>query len=353
MNGGEIKLEGTIINTTSLDNELQSFQEIDKFIKVLKISNFNNETNNYNFGLVGNTIKPVSDLNNDGIISRIYAINSTAFYNYYESWNMKNWLSHGQIMELTNNTCFVSRGFQEIGYERDDNLQFFNSSQLMTIKGYANSIPAMITPESNNLVIIMDYETLLTLLTEYGTKFNIRYHLRCNEEAIDQIIEELVSIQETVGIENIDYMDANITTGVRIVFLRPMIIVFQLFIALWGITYLYGNMEEINHSTEARNLGIIAFVGNYRKTLRNFKILEGFLLFSTFLIIFGILYGLSYLILPFISTNRFQWIMISRDTWLNILFIVLAYPILLLIQGIAEYLKYRAIDLSIIYRHPE
>ncbi|HUT82553.1 MAG TPA: hypothetical protein VMZ29_15255 [Candidatus Bathyarchaeia archaeon] len=355
MNGGEIKFEGTAINTTSTENELQAIQEIEKFMKEVYIYNFINETDRYEFGLVGNIIKPVNDSNHEGFIRRIYAINSTAFYNYYESWNLQKWFSQGEVQELTSNTCFVSHKFQEIGYEKDDTLRFFNESQTLTIKGFATNIPALGSFEDNDLSLIMDYETLLTILTEYGgTGFKIRYHLRCDEEAITQIIEELRAIQETVGIEEIDYMDPNITIGVRIVFLRPIIIVLQLFIALMVITYLYGNMDELNQSAEAKNLGIIAFAGNYRKTLKNFKILEGFLLFSTFLIIFGILYGVSYFLLPFIgATDNYQFIMISRDTWLNLLLIVLAYPILLVMQGIAEYRKYRTIDLSIIYRHPE
>ncbi|MBN1328517.1 MAG: hypothetical protein JXA54_03490 [Candidatus Heimdallarchaeota archaeon] len=355
MNGGEIKLEGAYIDTTTLDPGLRAINEIDKFIKVLKIDRFVNETDSYPFGIVSNTIKPVNNLYTGPIVKRIYAINTTSYVDYYESWGMKKWISKGQIIDLNNNTCFVTQEFKTLGFDIGNNLNLFNGSSSMILKGFIKTLPAMVgTYNRNELIILMDYRLLLKLLTDNESGFIIRYHLRCDEEFIETVIEELILIKESSGIDSIDYMAPNVAANIRIVFLKPIIIVFQLFLIIWGVTYIYGNMDEVNQSIDAKNLGMIAFAGDYRKTLRNFKILEGFMLFFIFLINFGIIYGLSYIILPILgSIGTVQRIIVSGDTWLNITFLLISYPLLLIIQGIAEYLKYRTIDLSMIYRHPE
>jgi hypothetical protein len=70
--------------------------------------------------------------------------------------------------------------------------------------------------------------------------------------------------------------------------------------------------------------------------------------------IFGVIYGAINILLPFLSgSDPILRIMVTSDTWLNLTFILVAYPLLLLIQSIADYFKYQNIDLSVIYRHPE
>lgn len=354
MNGGEIDFNGANLDTAIIDQELEAIQEIEKYVKVIRFSNFVNETDRYILGVVGSTIKPVFGNYTGEKNINIYALNSSSFYDYYESWGMKNWVAPGQITELKNNTCFVNHGFEMIGFEKDDTLQLFNSSQPMQIKGYVNTLPGMGGFSSNFLTLIVDYELLLQLLMDYEAEYIIDYHLRCEEQFIDTVVEKLVPLLDSTGIDEIDYMDTTIATGVRIVFLKPIIVVFQLFIILWGAFYLYSNIDDINQSTEAKNLGIIAMIGNYRKPLRNFKMLEGVLQFSAFLMIFGVIYVFSSLLIPlFWGSDMTFRIMVTSDTWLNLAFLLIAYPLLLVIQGIAEYLKYRTIDLSVIYRHPE
>ncbi len=356
VNGGEIEIKGKNVDTNIVDQEIEAIQEITKYVKVLRFRRFINKTDNYPMGLVGNTIKPVFDNYTGGILERIYAINSSAFYDYFESWNMRNWISQGQITELKNYTCFISQKFKSIGFERDDTLQLFNSSHPIQIKGFIDTIylPGMGPFGEKYFSIIMDYQLLLQLVMFHENEYTNEYHLRCEEEHIETVVENLVPLLNSTKIDEINYMDTTITAGVRIVFLKPIIVASQLFIILWGAFFLYTNLDDKNQSTEAKNLGIIAMLGNHRKTLRNYKLFEGAVMVSVFLLIFGIIYGISSLFFPFFwGSETIKGILVSSDTWLNLTFLFVAYPLIILIQGSAEYFKYRTIDLSVIYRHPE
>ncbi|RLI67002.1 MAG: hypothetical protein DRO63_05615, partial [Candidatus Gerdarchaeota archaeon] len=93
---------------------------------------------------------------------------------------------------------------------------------------------------------------------------------------------------------------------------------------------------------------------NYRQILTRFKVAETIVFYAAFLVVFGLLYILTFSFL--LGTGliyAIKTIAVSKYTFFNQLFLLLFYPLLLIIQNAAEYLRFRKINLGQIYRFPE
>ncbi|MGC9778187.1 MAG: hypothetical protein HZR80_02985 [Candidatus Heimdallarchaeota archaeon] len=355
-NGGEVMLFGRPLNTTLMEDNLQAIPEILAYTKLIWTNGFGNSTDSYSFALSGNTIKIVDSSYEGERVQGIIGINITDYLDYYKSWSRSNWLSFGQLDDLSENTVFVSKKFLDVDLGFDDPINFLNNSLSFTIQGIIGIWPTIADTEErseNNFYVIMDYTQLKSLFDEINIEYYTKYHIHTQEKDIASTVEALLPMVPLLGIQEMEYINIAVFVGIRKVFLNPIIVVSQLFILMWIAIFLYSNIDDLNRSKEAQNLGLIAFATNFKKPLKNIKIFEGAALFSSFLLILGLVYGFAYVYELTFGYGIVNAIIISKDTIVNILFILLFYPFLLVIQGIAEYLNLRRINLSLIYRHPE
>ncbi len=357
--GGEIEFWAPATNTTIIDGNLETISEIVDYTKLIFFNQYFNGSEHYSYSLIENVITEVNSSYEGERIYYIIGINSTDYFNFYESWNMKNWLAEGQLNSLNGNNIFISQKIQRIGFGLEDTLKFMNESIPLTIKGVIDAWPSITDQygerSSRELMLIMDYELLQSILDAKDIDYNVRYKVHTTEKQIKSTAEELIPMLSSINsLDEMSYLDLDVFVGLRKIFLEPIVVVFQILILLWCALFAYTNFDNVNFSLEARNLGIIALAKDFREPLLRFKILEGFLLYGAFLFIFGLLYALSYgLLLGTGIAYGIKSIIISKYTIINLLFLLLFYPGLLLIQAIVEYFNLRRINLSLMYRHPE
>lgn len=351
--GGEIEFRSSPLNTTMIDQNLQSITEILDATKVISFNQFSNSSNHYAFALSNDKITVVNSSYQGERLSRIVGINSSDYLNFFNRWNKRRWLTQGQPAVLNSNQMYVSEKFREVGFDSGDSIKILNDSLSFTIQGILDDWPG-ISSFSPRFTVIMDYNSLKVILENLQFDYQITYKIHTSEKNINTTIEKIIPMMEQYGIDELEYLDYELFENIRIVFLRPIIVIVQMFLLIWISLFIYSNIENINQSSDAKNLGLLAFTGNFLKPLRNFKILEGFTLFSIFLLMLLMLYSVIYGFLFSVGViYEIKALIVSRYTWLNILFLVVAYPVLLTVQGIAEYYNLRRMNLSLIYRHPE
>jgi len=351
--GGEIEFQSSPWNATEINQNLQAIPEIIDYTEVISFNQFSNSSNYYDFALINDEITIVNSSYQGKRLSRIHGINGTDYFDFFSKWNKRGWLTQGRPSALTNNQIYVSEKFQELGFNSGDPLKMLNASLSFTIQGIIGDWPG-VSSYSQHLSIIMDYNSLKLILEELQFDYQVTYKIHTAEKNIKSIIETITPLMEQYGIEELRYLNYNLFKNIRIVFLRPIIVITQMLILIWLSLFVYSNIDNINQSSDAKNLGLLAFSKGYLKPLRNFKIFEGFILYSIFLLILLLLYVAVYGFFFGVGfVYELKALFISRYTWLNILFLIVAYPVLLTIQGIVEYFNLRRMNLSLVYRHPE
>lgn len=352
-NGGEIELSGSPMNATEISQNLQAIPEIIDFTEVIRFNQFSNSSNYYAFALINDEITVVDSSYQGERLSRIVGINSSDYFDFFSRWNKRGWLIQGQPSALANDQMYVSEKFQEVGFDSGDSLTMLNDSLSFTIQGIIDDWPG-VSSVFPRLTVIMDYNSLRLILEELQFDYQVTYKIHTTEKDIEWAIERIVPLMEQYGIDELEYLDYDVFKNIRIVFLKPIVVIVQMFILIWLGLFVYSNIDDINQSSDAKNLGLLAFSKGYLKPLRNFKIFEGSILYSIFLLMLLLLYSVIY---GFFFTVGFVYelkaLFVSRYTWFNILFLIVAYPVLLTIQGIVEYYNLRRMNLSLIYRHPE
>ena len=352
-NGGEIEFGISPLNVTMIDQNLLSISEILDSTKVISFNQFSNSSNYYAFALINDKITVVNSSYEGERLSRIVGINSSDYFEFFSRWSKRRWLTQGQPTVLINNQMYVSEKFQEEGFDSGGSIKILNDSLSFTIQGIMDDWPgvASIFPR---FIVIMDYNSLKVILETLQFDYQVTYKIHTTEKNINSTIEKIIPLMSQYDIDDLRYLNYELFENIRIVFLRPIIVIVQMFLLIWISLFIYSNIEDINQSSDAKNLGLLAFTGNFLKPLRNFKILEGFTLFSIFLLMLLLLYCVIYGFLFSVGAiYEIKALIVSRYTWFNILFLVVAYPVLLTIQGIVEYFNLRRLNLSLIYRHPE
>jgi len=351
--GGEIRFNSSPWNTTEINQNLQAIPEIIDYTEEISFNQFSNSSDYYAFALINDEITVVNSSYEGKRLSRIHGINGTDYFDFFSRWNKRKWLTQGQPSALNNNQIYVSEKFQELGFNSGDPLKMLNASLSFTIQGIIDYWPG-VSPYSQHLIIIMDYNSLKLILEELQFDYQVTYKIHTAEKNIKSIIETITPLMDQYGIDDLLYLNYDLFKNIRIVFLKPIIVITQMLILIWLSLFVYSNIDNINQSSDAKNLGLLAFSKGYLKPLRNFKIFEGFILFTIFLLILLSLYVAVYGFLFGVSFGyELKALFISRYTLFNILFLIVAYPVLLAIQGIVEYFNLRRMNLSLVYRHPE
>ena len=351
--GGEIRFKSSPWNTTEINQNLQAIPEIIDYTEEISFNQFSNSSNHYDFALINDEITVVNSSYEGKRLYGIHGINGTDYFDFFSRWNKRKWLNQGQPSALNNNQIYVSEKFQELGFNSGDSLKMLNASLSFTIQGIIGYWPG-VSSYSQHLTIIMDYNSLKLILEELQFDYQVTYKIHTAEKNIKSIIETITPLMEQYGIDDLRYLNYDLFKNIRIIFLKPIIVITQMLILIWLSLFAYSNIDNINQSSDAKNLGLLAFSKGYLKPLRNFKIFEGFILYTIFLMIllmlyvavYGFLFGVSFVF-------ELKALFISRYTWFNILFLIVAYPVLLTIQGIVEYFNLRRMNLSLVYRHPE
>ncbi|NHJ40762.1 MAG: hypothetical protein FK731_12085, partial [Asgard group archaeon] len=320
-NGGEIMFYGSPLNTSQVEDNLNNISEIISYTKILRINGFRNTTDYYSFALVGNTILIVDSNYTGDRVQRIIGINMTDYLDYYEHWSKSNWLSSGQLNDLSENNIFTSYKISDENLGLGDTLNFLNTSLSFTIQGIIGIWPTIVNMEGlgeKYFYVIMDYAQLKSLLNEREIEYYTQYHIHTKEEDIVSTFDALVPKVSILGIQELEYINIIVFKGIRKIYMNPIIVISQLFILLWIAIFIFSNIEDLNKSKIAQKLGLIAFTTNFRKPLKNYKIFEGFALFSSFLVLFGLVYGFSYIYEMTFGYGIYKAIIISKDTILNI-----------------------------------
>lgn len=353
LTGGEIEFRSSPVNVTEINQDLQAIPEIIDFTEVIRFNQFTNSSNNYAFALINDDITVVDSTYQGERLSRIVGINSTDYFDFFSRWNKRGWLTQGQPSVLANNQMYVSEKFQEVGFDSGDSLTMLNDSLSFTIQGIIDDWPG-VSSVFPRFTVIMDYNSLKLILEELQFDFQVVYKIHTTDKDVEWAIERIVPLMSKYGIEELNYLDYDLFKNIRIVFLKPIVVIVQMFILIWLSLFVFSNIDDINQSSDAKNLGLLAFSKGYLRPLRNFKILEGVTLYSIFLLILLLLYGVIYGFFFGVGiVYELKVLFVSRYTWFNILFLIVAYPVLLTIQGIVEYYNLRRMNLSLIYRHPE
>lgn len=355
--GGEIELQCSPLNTTEIELNLQNISEIIDYTKLANFYQFSNSTSSYDFALIDDEITIVNDTYEGDRIFCLTGINVTDYLQFFKDWNKRSWLTQGKPQVIAENQIYVSSKFQEIGFNQGDSINILNNSLSFSIEGFIDVWPGITYSSSDSLrrySVIMDHNLLVSILEDLQFDYSVYYKIHTSEKNINSTVEKIVPMISQLGVDEIYYLDPEVFSGIRHVFLRPIIVVVQLFILLWISLFIYSNIDGIYQNSDPKNLGVIAFNSDFQKPLKNYLLIEGFIIFSAFLILFGFLQGLSVIFLTgFGGFMGMKIMIISRYTLLNILFLLLSYPVLLLVQGLVEYFNLRRINLSLIYRHLE
>jgi hypothetical protein len=333
--GSEIIFDVPLDNSTTIESQLNTNQEIIDYTKTIKISS--NQS----------LFEPA--LVEDAYI-RYIGINYDDYLQYFDSWKKKNWLQEGVLVNNNENTTFITSKFKENNYEMNDILTLKDNSNI-TIKGIIDAWPTFTSPDGSTSNVfyglILDYTKLQSLLNLENIDYNIKYLVHTKKTHILSVVS---SISNFTFIDELSYIDPLVEEGITKVFFNPTIISFELLI-IFGISMtLYSNLEEINSGKEARDLGIIAINNSYGKPLILVKLMEVIINVIIFVIVFLILFSTFYVIFSLIMSN---YVMISRNTYLNLIIMTVIYIGIHLLQSLSEYLNYRRINLSLLYRHPE
>ena len=333
--GSEIVFDVPLDNSTTIETQLNANQEIIDYTKIIKISSKKS------------LFEPA--LVEDDYI-RYLGIIAEDYLQYFDTWTKKDWLREGILNDFNENTSFITRKFDNSGYNMNDVLTLADNTSL-TIKGILGAWPTFTSPDgsSSNAFygLILDYSKLQSLLNLENITYKIRYLIHTTN---DHILSVVSPISNFAFVDEFSYIDPFVEEGITKVFFNPIIISFELLI-IFGISMtLYSNLEEINRSKEARDLGIIAINNAYEKPLILVKLMELIINVGIYALVFLILFTTFFTIFSIISSSI---ILITRNTYLHLIIMSVIYIGIHLLQSLSEYLNYRRINLSLLYRHPE
>jgi hypothetical protein len=340
MQAGEINIyTNNLSNTTQVDTFLQNNSEIIDYTTILRAS-----------GNLSNDLLP------DFAYSNIYGINESDYFEFFKLWNKKNWLSEGQIENFDNESIFVSTKFKDVGYNLGDLVQLSNN-QTFTIRGYVNNWPGISDFISTEriFIVILDNQSLhiaLESLGEESYSFNFKVHV--SEENIIATVDYLLGhLNSMESFHELIALDPYVFEGIKIVFIFPIILLFEVLSILIVSLFIYTNLDDIHKSLEAKTLGLILMVTDFRKPMFWYKLLEFSIIIGFSLTFFLLIFTASALILPILADIPLSEIDFSSKTILYSIILFTLYPALLLLQNLFEYINIKRIKLHLLYRHPE
>ncbi|HUU78770.1 MAG TPA: hypothetical protein VMX55_10515 [candidate division Zixibacteria bacterium] len=285
----------------------------------------------------------------------LYGINLTDYQRFYSSWHNKNWLLDNITpVKLNNSNAYASKNFAELGYEFGDIITLSNN-QNVSIAGFLDQWIGITYP--NNFNLVFESQVLEKLLLDSNTSL-LEYQFRFNveEKDIESTVEYLLNhLGNTNNQFTLSYVPPEMIEGRKIVFLYPLIMTLEslaLFILAVGIYY---NLTNIYSNEEARTLGILFMNTDFRKILLQMKLFEMFL--STILIATVVI--LIVTIVPSIigftglKETIISGLGLSKNVFLYGIIIVLIYLLILVVQNGFDYLRYRKMQVHLLFRHIE
>ncbi|RLI70109.1 MAG: hypothetical protein DRP02_08915 [Candidatus Gerdarchaeota archaeon] len=356
--GGEIVFWAPSTNTSQVDEKLALIPEIVDYTKMIFFHQYIIQDDYIEFALINNTLTEVNSTFLNERIEWLIGINYSDYFEFYSSWKKESWLSKGEINSPMKNSVFLSKKFLDDGIDIGSTINFVNNSNPLLIQGIFTVWPTITgqfgTESKEQFIVIQSYDVLQTYLTSKKIDYYVRYRVHTAEKDIKSTAEELNALLTSYNIIEMSYLDQSVFVGLRKIFLEPIVIIAQLFLLLWGSIFLLNNFVRTEESDHGKRLGMIALTKNYRQILTRFKVAETIVFYAAFLVVFGLLYILTFSFL--LGTGliyAIKTIAVSKYTFFNQLFLLLFYPLLLIIQNAAEYLRFRKINLGQIYRFPE
>jgi len=287
---------------------------------------------------------------NTQMIGIFYGLNYSDYFNFVKKWNKKNWLYEGSLKNLNESLIYLSLKFKEYGFKIGDRIILIDDSSV-TVGGFIDAWPSVSSPDGmrsrTSNIIISNIDLLCNILEQEGINYDYRYMIHSSIKKIETIVDNLVELEY---FDELNYIDSSIYEGIKRILLHPIVLFLEIIILFWLSFFIFTNLEDINYSLEAKNLGILALSHNYKKPLLKMKIIELSLHILLFLITSFTLISIVYSIFTIIYGTTF---IITFQSWINLLVIFILYPSLLLIQLSVEYQAFKDLDLSIIFRHPE
>jgi len=342
--GSEINFSASKDITNELDIELENYEYVIDYTKVYypEVKNVSSLLK-YNFGEV---------------IINFIGINKTDYYNFYNSRNTKKWLSEGDLSNLNEETIFLSRIFKDYNFEIGDTIDIIDNKTSLIIGGFINAWPTVSTPDGGSsdrrFCVISSSSILETILENLGGDYFIKYQLHTKTKNIISTVEYFTNYLTTTDFSGfLNYIDFSFIDGLKKVFLSPVILLFEMITFVWGALFLFTNFEDVNTSEEAKILGIIGMVKDYKRSYIWIKLVESAILFSTFIILLFFVFLLTNIIFIILGVFPASLISFSMETISSILVFISLYFILLILQIIIEYYNFRKLNLSLMFRHPE
>ncbi len=340
MQGGEINIyTNNLSNTTQVDVFLQNNSEIIDYTTILRTQ-----------GNLSNDLLP------DFAYSNIFGIDKIDYFDFFRFWNKKTWLSEGQIENFDKESIFVSTKFKDVGYELGDSVQL-STNQTFTIRGFVNNWPGISNSHKTKriFIVIFDNQALYDALESLGEEsFSYNFKVHVAEEEIITTVTYLIDHLRTLeSFHELTALDPYVFEGIKIVFIFPIILLFETLFILIVALFIYTNLDDIHSSLEAKTLGFISMVTDYRKPVFWYKLLEFSIIFGFSLTLFLLIFTSTALFLPIIADIPLSEINFSSKTILYSVILLSLYPALLLLQNIFEYFNNKRIKIHLLYRHPE
>ncbi|HUU78604.1 MAG TPA: hypothetical protein VMX55_09665 [candidate division Zixibacteria bacterium] len=346
-------------NLLEIDDQLNSYVDISDYTKTVMTSGFFNNTDDYyHFELSGNNITPAKG-SSFGTIDFIIGINKTDYYHFFNSWDKKNWLEEGNLNDFNENKIFVSKDFKNKGFSENDNLYFFNSTNNLIINDFVNIWPTITDQQGidseEKLFLIVDLNFLQTILDSNNISYWVTYSIHTPEEKIETTVNFVIStFNEYNTIEEMRYLDPSLFQGLTKVFLHPLIVFLEVMIFIWSAIFIQTNISDKYSSFEMKTLGLIAISHNYKKSLIKFKLTEILIQIPIFIVMMVILFYITYGLVSIAGIiYNINVVSVSKQTYLNLVYILIIFSSLLIVQMLIDLFNYRKLNISLIYRHPE
>ncbi|MFW9921945.1 MAG: hypothetical protein ACFFDW_01505 [Candidatus Thorarchaeota archaeon] len=345
------------VNSTLLDVKLNNYSNIEHFEKSLLTYGFLNHSDQTNIYFDESPL--ISDLQ-----SIFIGINSSNYLEYYSVWRESKLLLDGKLSNFGINKLFLTNSLStKMNCKIGDFIQLSNGDgvEQFQVTGIINHWPGL-ESLSNNWTNIIDLAIIdinqLNLLQSNYTDFQILYYIHTPIDKINETTNYLQSILIELGsFEWIGYVDPYLYTGLWIVFGQPIILEFELLILIIGIVLIIGNLKSKWFSSEAKSLGMLALNSNYLAPLIEINIFQFLYIIVGSFLLLPLMYFLTYIYYTFNPINLEPSLFIIRgidmQIFTKILLIFCLFIILVLIDLIIDILKFKKLDLSIIYKHME
>ncbi len=283
----------------------------------------------------------------------IYGLNIDDYFNFYKTWNKRNWLQSGTLDALDNQSIFVSLKFKEYNYDIGDNLVLKDNLSL-TIAGFLNEWSGIsdIYCTKSQLIVALTQPDMLHIQGFAGNgsvSYTYKIHVKPKNiiPTVNYLNEKLSALDSFEEITAIDFM---IFIGVRIVFLYPICLLFELFILIMIALTIYSNIVPMQSNENFKLFGLISMNADYRKPFRNYKIFENILFSFLFVLILSLFLLLGSISWVLLSPGDFSF---SSQTILYTGIFFALYIALLFIQSSIEYISFKKLKLNLLYRHSE